>query len=322
MPRRLRPRRDRARGARRRETRSSRSSARSASGCPRRTRARPRRTSSTPRRCSSRRRARLIPGEIAGVADACARLADEHRATVMPARTLLQQAVPTTFGLKAAVWLDGGRDRRRTARRVAADARSSAARRERSRCSARRASTSCAHTRLELGLAEPAVPWHATRGPVRELVDALERSRRPARRSRSTSCCSRRPRWARFASPRAAARRRCRTSGTRPAQSWRARARSACTRSRARSTRRTSTSARPAPGTRSGRRSRDLLALTGARRVPRARDARGARGRRRADAREPAGRGDLGGGEGVAPEDYLGSASAFVDRALARLRDR
>ena len=49
----------------------------------------------------------LIQAEVAVVADACARLADEHRTTVMPARTLLQQAVPTTFGLKAAVWLDG-----------------------------------------------------------------------------------------------------------------------------------------------------------------------------------------------------------------------
>jgi len=52
------------------------------------------------------RRARvLVDRELDGVTAACARLADEHRATVMAARTLLQQAVPTTFGLKAAGWL-------------------------------------------------------------------------------------------------------------------------------------------------------------------------------------------------------------------------
>src|SRR5438445_1965126 len=50
---------------------------------------------------------RLILDELDGVAEVCARLADEHRATVMAARTLMQQAVPTTFGLKAANWLVG-----------------------------------------------------------------------------------------------------------------------------------------------------------------------------------------------------------------------
>ena len=38
--------------------------------------------------------------------DAIAKLADRHRETLMVARTLLQQALPTTFGLKAAGWLD------------------------------------------------------------------------------------------------------------------------------------------------------------------------------------------------------------------------
>lgn len=36
---------------------------------------------------------------------ACARLANAHRRTVMPGRTLLQHALPITFGLKAARWL-------------------------------------------------------------------------------------------------------------------------------------------------------------------------------------------------------------------------
>jgi 3-carboxy-cis,cis-muconate cycloisomerase len=47
----------------------------------------------------------LIEVELGGVASECARLAGEHRDTPMAARTLLQQALPTTFGLKAAGWL-------------------------------------------------------------------------------------------------------------------------------------------------------------------------------------------------------------------------
>src|SRR5439155_21598793 len=49
----------------------------------------------------------LVAVELEGVAKACAALADQHRSTVMAARTLLQQAVPTTFGFKAAGWLVG-----------------------------------------------------------------------------------------------------------------------------------------------------------------------------------------------------------------------
>jgi 3-carboxy-cis,cis-muconate cycloisomerase len=49
----------------------------------------------------------IILRDLDGVAALCATLAEEHRATVMAARTLLQQAVPTTFGLKAASWLVG-----------------------------------------------------------------------------------------------------------------------------------------------------------------------------------------------------------------------
>ncbi len=47
----------------------------------------------------------LILAEVDGVASACARLAETYRETLMSGRTLLQQALPTTFGLKAAGWL-------------------------------------------------------------------------------------------------------------------------------------------------------------------------------------------------------------------------
>ncbi|MCU7727574.1 lyase family protein [Actinoplanes sp. KI2] len=45
---------------------------------------------------------------------ALARLADRHRRTRMVARTLTQHAIPTTFGLKAATWLNAVLDARET----------------------------------------------------------------------------------------------------------------------------------------------------------------------------------------------------------------
>ncbi len=45
--------------------------------------------------------------DLRAVADTCAVLADRYRGTVEAGRTLLQQALPVTFGLKAATWLSG-----------------------------------------------------------------------------------------------------------------------------------------------------------------------------------------------------------------------
>jgi 3-carboxy-cis,cis-muconate cycloisomerase len=53
----------------------------------------------------SRRALGLVLAEADDVAAAAAAHASEHRETLMVARTLLQHAVPTTFGLKAAGWL-------------------------------------------------------------------------------------------------------------------------------------------------------------------------------------------------------------------------
>ena len=46
-----------------------------------------------------------LVGDLIAMGDALAVLAESHRMSVMPGRTLLQQAVPITFGLKAARWL-------------------------------------------------------------------------------------------------------------------------------------------------------------------------------------------------------------------------
>src|SRR4051795_7160715 len=45
--------------------------------------------------------------DLAAAAEACAGLAERYRATPAVGRTLLQQALPLTFGLKAAGWLVG-----------------------------------------------------------------------------------------------------------------------------------------------------------------------------------------------------------------------
>jgi 3-carboxy-cis,cis-muconate cycloisomerase len=49
----------------------------------------------------------VVLQDFSAAADACASLADRHRDSIEPGRTLLQQALPLTFGLKAAFWLDG-----------------------------------------------------------------------------------------------------------------------------------------------------------------------------------------------------------------------
>ena len=119
------------------------------------------------------RRARaVIAEELDRVAAACARLADEHRDTVMPGRTLLQQALPTTFGLKAAGWLCAVDDaRRRLAALPLAVELGGAA--------GTLASLApdgvgvLGRMAEELGLEEPVVPWHTARARVADLGAAL-----------------------------------------------------------------------------------------------------------------------------------------------------
>jgi 3-carboxy-cis,cis-muconate cycloisomerase len=120
----------------------------------------------------ARRALRLVDAELAGAAAACARLADEHRRTIMAARTLLQQAVPTTFGYKAAGWLVGLADARRRLAAVELPAQLGGA----AGTLAALGGDGTEVLRLyavELDLREPALPWHTQRGPVLELAAAL-----------------------------------------------------------------------------------------------------------------------------------------------------
>ena len=149
----------------------------------------------------SRRALDLILAELDGVAACCASLADAHRETLMAARTLLQQAVPTTFGLKAAGWLVASSTARRrlVELRAAALAASWAGRPGRSR----RSETDGlevlrALRRRAEARASRRCPWHTNACPDRRARDRARPSpRERSRRSRSTSRCSPRPRWAR-----------------------------------------------------------------------------------------------------------------------------
>jgi 3-carboxy-cis,cis-muconate cycloisomerase len=114
----------------------------------------------------------VIDADLDGVARACARLADEHRATPMAGRTLLQQALPLTFGLKAAGWLaDVQRARERLAA-VPLDAQFGGA-------VGTLASLGADGIQVlqgfaeRLGLGEPVLPWHTARVRIGELGSAL-----------------------------------------------------------------------------------------------------------------------------------------------------
>jgi 3-carboxy-cis,cis-muconate cycloisomerase len=122
----------------------------------------------------SRRALELVLVDVAGVTAACAGLADAHRATPMVARTLLQQALPTTFGLKAAGWLVGVLEaeglvldaRERLAVQLGGAAGTLAALGE-------HGPEVMGRVARELGLAEPALPWHTSRVRVAALGSAL-----------------------------------------------------------------------------------------------------------------------------------------------------
>jgi 3-carboxy-cis,cis-muconate cycloisomerase len=122
----------------------------------------------------SQRALGAIVTELDGVAASCARLAEEHRDTPMAGRTLLQRAVPTTFGLKAAGWLDAVLDARvdlishrgaLPAQLGGATGNLAALGEVGPRVAARLAEL--------LDLAEPRLPWHTARGRVARLGSSL-----------------------------------------------------------------------------------------------------------------------------------------------------
>jgi len=123
----------------------------------------------------SRRALEAIGADVCGAADAAARLAAEHRVTVMPGRTLLQQAVPTTFGLKAAGWmlaLDESAGALEAVRRRRLAAQLGGAAGTLASLEGRGPAVLTAFAQL-LGLAEPLLPWHTDRTRMAELAGSL-----------------------------------------------------------------------------------------------------------------------------------------------------
>jgi 3-carboxy-cis,cis-muconate cycloisomerase len=114
-----------------------------------------------------------ILDELDRVAATCAALADDHRVTAMAARTLLQQAVPTTFGLKAAGWLVATVEARRQLAAVELAVQLGGAAGTLADYGDQGADV-LRRLAAELELAEPVLPWHTDRVRIAALAAALE----------------------------------------------------------------------------------------------------------------------------------------------------
>lgn len=118
----------------------------------------------------SARTREIILADLDRVLEALAGIAAAHRDTPAAGRTLGRQAVPITFGLKAAGWLLACLDARRRLAGVRLVAQLGGA-----------AGTLAGYGGLELltryaqetGLEEPPLPWHADRSVVVEVGEAL-----------------------------------------------------------------------------------------------------------------------------------------------------
>lgn len=116
-----------------------------------------------------------VDADLKALGHACAALAAQHRDTPMVARTWLQHALPTTFGLKAAGWLDA---LRRDLRRLDA-ARAQAATLQFGGAAGTLASLGAAAPAVAtalgsaLSLAVAPTPWHAYRDRMVEVATTL-----------------------------------------------------------------------------------------------------------------------------------------------------
>jgi len=118
----------------------------------------------------------VMQADLARAADAAAGLATAHRTSIMIGRTLLQQAVPVTFGLVAAGWLTSVDEAR-----AGLDAVGPRLAVQFGGAAGTLASLGGAGPRVaallaeELGLAVPVLPWHTDRLRIIDLGAALAR---------------------------------------------------------------------------------------------------------------------------------------------------
>ena len=119
----------------------------------------------------------VMLADLAQAAEAAAALAEVHRASIMIGRTLLQQAVPVTFGLVAAGWLTSVDEAREgltavRSQRLAVQFGGAAG----TLASLGEAGPQVAALlATELGLALPVLPWHTDRLRIIDLGVALAR---------------------------------------------------------------------------------------------------------------------------------------------------
>jgi 3-carboxy-cis,cis-muconate cycloisomerase len=117
----------------------------------------------------------LLVADLDGASAAAADLAEKHRDSIMAGRTLLQQALPTTFGLAAAGWMSG--------LDAAVLRLEDVAERHLAVQLGGAAGTLAAfeadglivlhHLAEDLQLAEPALAWHTERTRIAEVAGAL-----------------------------------------------------------------------------------------------------------------------------------------------------
>ncbi|MEV6964808.1 lyase family protein [Hamadaea sp. NPDC051192] len=117
----------------------------------------------------ARRAVVAVLDDLTAAAEVTAQWAEAYRSAPMMGRTLLQQAVPIPFGLKAAQWLSGldaARDRLR-ALTFAAQLGGAAG------TLAGLATDPIEQFAARLGLSAPDLPWHTERSRIADLASAL-----------------------------------------------------------------------------------------------------------------------------------------------------
>ena len=113
----------------------------------------------------------VIVSDLLAVGTACAELASRHADTVMAARTLLQQATPTTFGLKAAHWMDAATRGIESLRRLRGSLPVQLGGAGGTLASlGDRGSEVVRRLAGRLDLAAPDLPWHTDREPIARLA--------------------------------------------------------------------------------------------------------------------------------------------------------
>jgi 3-carboxy-cis,cis-muconate cycloisomerase len=110
--------------------------------------------------------------DLEAAAEQAAALARAHATTVQAGRTLLQQAIPVTFGFTAAGWLSGLDAAAQRLRGVRLAAQLGGATGTLASLGERGPEVLAAFSR-RLQLAEPVLPWHTERSRIAELAGAL-----------------------------------------------------------------------------------------------------------------------------------------------------